>query len=56
MSILNTLAAFLREFSGQNDFVEFDASEFSEYDKYDKENPNRFIVEYDENLNRIWKD
>lgn len=41
-------------FGGKDEIVEFDASEFKEYEIYNRAYPNRFVVKYDENLNRIW--
>ncbi len=41
-------------FDSQDEIVEFDASEFKEYAIYDRAYPDRFVVKYDENFNRIW--
>jgi hypothetical protein len=45
----------IEPYKGGDEFVEFDASEFAAYKRYDKAYPDRFRVKYDENLNRIWK-
>lgn len=38
----------------KNEFVEFTDEQLAGYYEYDRQNPNRFVVKYDENLNRIW--
>jgi hypothetical protein len=52
---MNTLIEFFKKAFGMKDeFVSFDAKEFEGYDKYDKDNPNRFEVRYNSNKERIW--
>ena len=52
---MNNLIERFKEALGiKDEFVSFDAKEFEEYDKYDKDNPNRFEVRYDSNKKRIW--
>lgn len=38
----------------KNEFVKFTDEQLAGYYEYDRQNPNRFVVKYDENLNRIW--
>ena len=45
----------IEPYKNSDEIVEFDASEFKRYEIYNKAYPDRFRVEYDENLNRIWK-
>ena len=52
---MNELIQFFKNMvSVPDEFVSFDAKEFEGYDKYDKDNPNRFEVRYDSNKKRIW--
>jgi hypothetical protein len=52
---MKKLIEFFKEALGiQDEFVSFDAKEFEGYDKYDKDNPNRFEVRYNSNKERIW--
>lgn len=43
-----------RVFGSKDEIVECDASEFKEYEVYNKAYPDRFRVKYDVNLNRTW--
>lgn len=38
----------------EDEFVSFSDGAFSEYEEYNRRNPNRFEVRYDSNLNRKW--
>jgi 23S rRNA maturation-related 3'-5' exoribonuclease YhaM len=41
-------------FKSNKEFVKFEESTFSHYDSYNKSNPNRFEVRYDQNMRRKW--
>jgi hypothetical protein len=41
-------------FKSNKEFVKFEESLFSYYDSYNKSNPNRFEVRYDQNMRRKW--
>lgn len=53
--INNFKEQLIEPYNTKDEIVEFDASEFDAYKRYDRAYPDRFRVKYDENLNRIWK-